>query len=74
MLMKEIYKQVAEKLNLSKETVTNIYKMYCSFIKNKIITTNINTNEDVGFNFTRIGTIYLNKNKIKKNEIKHQEN
>lgn len=72
--MKEIYKKVSNKLNLPKETIEDIYKLYILYIKNQIKTTDINTNKDVGFNLTRIGTIFLNKNKIKKDEIKHKEN
>jgi hypothetical protein len=83
--MNEIYKQVANKLGLSKKDVELVYKMYCSLIREKIEKVDIDnidytdTTKGEGslmsFNLTRLGKIYLNKNKIKrKNEVKHKEN
>lgn len=72
--MDSIYKQVAAKLNLPKTQVAAIYKLYCSYLKERIRNINVGE-EEISLNLTRLGKIYFNKNKVsRKNEAKYKEN
>lgn len=71
--MDEIYKQVADKLGLSKNLVAAIYKMYCALLREKIREVDVE-GEEISLNLINLGKIYLNKTKVRrKNEVKYKE-